>query len=388
VNALDYAILLAALIAGVGGWRFGFIARLFAWCGIALGLMIGIVYVPGVVTKFGGTNAESRVTVAVLFLAVVATLGQAVGLGVGVVVHRARGTGRPLPRWDRAAGAVIGTAGVIAFVWMMIPSLTMADGWPARMSRDSAIVGYIDELSPEQPGVFAVLGLAISEAPYPPVVDLHDRPPNPGLPPNIAISTEVDARVRASVVKVSGRACDQRQVGSGWVTTSGRVVTNAHVVAGEDDTTVEDADGVKHEATVVMFDPARDLAVIHVTDLDAEGLTLGNGGVGDEGAVYGHPAGRTLRAAPARVFSNITAVGRDIYRTSDSHRDVYVLAASLEPGDSGGPLVNTTGEVIGVAFAVGPGTANTSYAIASDEVQAALDAVGSAARGVDTGRCL
>ena len=165
-------------------------------------------------------------------------------------------------------------------------------------------------------------------------------------------------------------------------------MTNAHVVAGENDTTVEDADGVKHEATVVMFDPVRDLAVMHVTDLDAQGLTLGNGGVGDEGAVYGHPAGRQLRVAPARVFSNISAVGRDIYDTSDSRRDVYVLAASLEPGDSGGPLVNTTGEVIGVAFAVARGSATTSYAIASNEVQAALDAVGSPAREVDTGRCL
>jgi len=142
VNVLDVVIIVAVLAAGVGGWRLGFIARAFAWGGVALGLIIGVRYVPRVVTAFGGTSADDRVTVAVLFLVLVATLGQALGLGIGVVVHRFGGDGKPLPRWDRFAGAAIGTIGVLALVWMTIPSLATAKGWPARMARGSSVVSF------------------------------------------------------------------------------------------------------------------------------------------------------------------------------------------------------------------------------------------------------
>jgi S1-C subfamily serine protease len=102
--------------------------------------------------------------------------------------------------------------------------------------------------------------------------------------------------------------------------------------------------------------------------------------------VYGHPGGGELRAAPARVGRKILAVGTDIYRTGESIRHVFVLAASLAPGDSGGPLVNVDGDVIGVAFAVDPGREGTSYAVTGEEVMAVLELVEPA--GVDTGRCL
>ncbi len=66
-----------------------------------------------------------------------------------------------------------------------------------------------------------------------------------------------------------------------------------------------------------------------------------DGPVGDVGAVYGHPGGGPLQAAPARVGDEILAVGTDIYRTGSSRRHVYVLASKLAPGDSGGALVDT-----------------------------------------------
>ena len=187
-------------------------------------------------------------------------------------------------------------------------------------------------------------------------------------------------------MKVSGRACRQIQEGSGWVTTSGLVVTNAHVVAGEDETTVEDVQRCAVRRPVVAFDPVRDLSVLRVEGLDAAGLSLGAGGVGDVGAVYGHPGGGPLRASPARVGEKIVAVGTDIYRTGVSRRNVFVLAAALAPGDSGGALVNTAGEVIGVAFAIDPGNDGTSYAITDEEVRAVLDTVDF--QGADTGNCL
>jgi S1-C subfamily serine protease len=387
MNALDLAIVVAAVGAGVGGWRFGFVARVLAWCGLAAGLLFGVATVPNVVTDFGGTSPEHRVTVALLFLACIATIGHALGLTVSLLVHRAAGASRSLPRWDRAAGAAVGVGGVLCFVWMMIPSLAMAAGWPARLTRDSAVVDVVDEYSPRQPKQFAMVGLAISEAPYPPVLDAVDAIPDPGPPPQTAIAAAIDARVRKSVVKVGGTTCDQRQVGSGFVVSGGSVVTNAHVVAGEHAPEVQDGQGLTHEATVIAFDPVRDLAVVRAPDLDAPGLPLGHGAEGSVGAVYGHPYGAPLETAPAEVVWSFSAVGEDITRTGTSRRDVLLIAAELRHGYSGGPLVDARGEVIGVAFAVDPVHPSASYALASQEVAATLDSVRGES-GVSTGDCL
>ena len=301
MNSLDGLLVIALILAGVGGWRLGFVGRVFAWCGVAIGLIIGVHYVPRVVTSFGGTSADDRVTVAILFLLLVATLGQAAGLGVGVVAHRAPTDEGGLARWDRAVGATIGVVGVLLLVWMFIPSLATAKGWPARLARGSAIVGIIDAAAPQQPSQFAAWGRSISDAPYPSVLSPLEEPPDPGPPPEGALPAEVDTRVRESMVLVEGHACGQIQEGSGFVYPSpGLVITNAHVVAGEDQTLVEDQDGNTHDAVVVAFDPVRDLAILRVDGLDAPVLEMGSADPGDLGAVYGHPRGGPLRAAPAR----------------------------------------------------------------------------------------
>ena len=386
MNLLDVAIIAVAIGAAYGGWRLGFVARVFAWAGVAVGLAIGVHFVARVVTAFGGGSADDRVTVAVLFLVLLATIGQAIGLGIGLLVHRRIPRASPTPRWDRAAGAAIGVAGVLVLVWMITPSLASAQGWPARMARGSWVVGEIDRFGPGQPARFAAWGHSISNAPYPSALGRLQSPPNPGRPPRQSLTPAVDATVRASVVEVSGHACHQIQSGSGWVEAPGVVVTNAHVVAGERATTVADASGNAHDAVVVAFDPVRDVAILSVPDLTATPLPFTTGKVGDDGAVYGHPNGGPLVVSPAHVGEEIVAVGTDIYRTGSSRRHVYVLASKLAPGDSGGPLVTTKGEVIGMAFAIDPGQSTTSYALTDTEIRAVLRTVSTAA--ADTHQCL
>jgi S1-C subfamily serine protease len=386
MNLLDVAILAALVGAAIGGWRLGLLARAFAWVGVAVALVIGVHYVPRVVTAFGGTSADDRVTVALLFLVLVATLGQALGLGIGLFAHRALPVPDTLPTWDRVAGATVGVLGVLVLVWMVIPALGAAQGWPARMARSSFVVGAIDDWGPNQPAQFAAWGRAISDAPYPSALGPLQTPPNVGRPPTTALAKGVDAKVRASTVKVTGRACSDIQSGSGWVVRPGIVVTNAHVVAGELTTTVEDASGNEHAATVVAFDPVRDVAILSVPSLTVPSLTEGPGQVGDVGAVFGHPGGGALTVAPARVGQEILAVGTDIYRTGSSKRHVYVLASALAPGDSGGPLVDGRGTVIGMAFAIDPGRNHTAYALTDAEVDPVLASAGSTP--VDTGGCL
>jgi len=387
MNALDVAIIAAAVLAAIGGWRLGLVARVFAWAGVFVAIAIGIAYVPRVVTRLGGTSPDDRVGVALLFLFLVASVGQAVGLLAGLLVHRAFPMRRPMPMWDHVAGAFAGTFGVLVLTWLVIPSLAAAQGWLARMTRDSKVIAAIDRLAPKQPARFAAWGLAIAEAPYPSALNPLDTPPNPGAAPTTSLSPAVDAKVRRSIVRVSGDACGEIQDGSGWVAAPGVVVTNAHVVAGEHSTSVEDATGAEHVARVVAFDPVRDVAILSVPDLDAAPLSLADGHAGETGAVYGHPGGGPLRAAPARIGEQIIAVGTNIYRTSSSRRHVFVLAARLAPGDSGGALVDRDGRVVGVAFAIDPGRGATAYALTDAEVRPVLAQAATGATTA-TGSCL
>ena len=175
--------------------------------------------------------------------------------------------------------------------------------------------------------------------------------------------------------------------GSGWVTLSGLVVTSAHVVAGQDETTVEDSAGKEYHASVVVFDPVRRPRRAPRPRARRAGPAAWLGRRRRLlGAVYGHPGGGPLRASSARATEEIVAVGTDIYRTGESQREVFVLASTLQSGDTGGAFVSVTGEVIGVAFAIDPDREGTSYALVDDEVHAVLETVDYA--GVDTGACL
>jgi S1-C subfamily serine protease len=109
--------------------------------------------------------------------------------------------------------------------------------------------------------------------------------------------------------------------------------------------------------------------------------------VGEVGAVYGHPNGQNaLALAPAAIAQNVTAVGRDLYDSHQTSRNVFILSAVLHPGDSGAPLVDLAGSVIGVAFAIAPDRPTTAYALASSELDAVLARPTSA--GTSTGPCL
>jgi S1-C subfamily serine protease len=202
-----------------------------------------------------------------------------------------------------------------------------------------------------------------------------------------ALTPEVVDRVIESTVKVSGQACGRILAGSGFAADSDTIVTNAHVVAGVDNPSVIRPDGRRLPATVQVFDPNRDLAVLSVPGLGEAPLAIGTAQIGSDAAVFGHPGGQDeVEVSPARIEAAINALGRDLYGDSTTRRDIYILAAQLAPGDSGGALVDTNGDVVGVAFAVAPDQPATAYALATEELTAILDVP----RGgtVDTGSCL
>src|SRR3546814_3814837 len=124
-----------------------------------------------------------------------------------------------------------------------------------------------------------------------------------------------------------------------------------------------DLDGSEVSASIVAFDPRRDLAVLRAPGLERPALPLGDTEEGGRGAVFGHPGGGPLRAAPFEVGQEVTATGSDIYDSARTEREVLVLAAGLQPGDSGGALIDAEGRVVGVAFAIAPDRPGVAYAL-------------------------
>jgi S1-C subfamily serine protease len=350
-----------------------------------LGILVAGAFVDDLAGTMVGATPRVRFFVAVMFVLLAGSLGQAAGVVIGNALRRRLPAGEQLGRGERVAGAALGATGVLVVVWLLIPAFASAPGWPARAVHDSVVVRAVDRIAPDAPPSALALGRFVGEVGPEVFSDLVD-PPEVGPPPSKVLPAAVARRVAASAVKVEGEACDRIQNGSGFVASEGIVVTNAHVVAGEDASTVETLDGQRFEGRVVAFDPNRDLAVLDVPGLTAEPLTRAGAGVGATGAVYGYPRGGPLQEAPARVAERIVAVGTDIYRTGTTRRDVFVLAAELEPGDSGGPLVDRDGQVIGIAFAVDPGHTGTGYALTNVEIDAVLASVGS--DSIDSGPCL
>jgi S1-C subfamily serine protease len=390
VNVLDLVVLAAMVAAGYFGYRLGFVARVVSWAGLALGVVLAVAFVDDVMSAVSSQSSQTRLFVALVFFLLLATAGQAAGYAVGFALRRRLPAGQALRTSDRVGGAVVGVLGVLVGVWLLTPALASAEGWPARAARDSQVVRAINRYAPDPPPQAQRLGRAVAEGPFPEVFSRLNGPGGVGAPPTSALAPDVAARVASSTLKVEGEACDQVQAGSGFVAGANLVVTNAHVVAGEPRTEVETSDGRRLSATVVAFDPDRDLAVLRVRNLRLFALPGADGGEGTTGAVFGHPGGSPLRIAPARIAETVNATGTDIYRTGRTNRRVHVLAAELAPGDSGGPLVDQQGRMVGVAFAVDPGQDATAYALTRDEVDNVVAPVvnGGGQTPADTGPCL
>jgi S1-C subfamily serine protease len=390
VNVLDLIVLVAMVAAGYFGYRLGFVARVVSWTGLALGIVLAVAFVDDVMGAFSSQASQTKLFVALVFFLLVASAGQAVGYAIGFALRRRLPAGQALHRSDRVGGAVVGVLGVLVAVWLLVPALASAEGWPARAARDSQVVRAINRYAPDPPPQAQRLGRAVAEGPFPEVFSRLNGPAGVGAPPTRALAPDVAARVASSVLKVEGEACDQVQAGSGFVAGANLVVTNAHVVAGEPRTEVETSDGRRLAATVVAFDPDRDIAVLRVRNLRLFVLPAADGEVGTSGAVFGHPGGGPLRIAPARIAETVNATGTDIYRTGRTNRRVHVLAADLAPGDSGGPLVDQQGRMVGVAFAVDPGQDATAYALTREEVDSVVAPVvnGGGQTPADTGPCL
>lgn len=389
MNPLDLAIVVLAVAAAIGGYRLGFLARAVSWVGLALGLYVAARFLPRVINSLSLANPATRLLVSALVLIGGSFVGQAIGLFAGARLHRALPLG-PIRDIDRGVGAGVGALSVLVGLWLLLPSMSVVPGWPARAARTSTIGRWVDSNFPRPPDPLQALRNLVGSDAFPQVFNALHPGESLGPPPaSSGLSAAVRTKVSTSTVKVEGQACSRIQDGSGFVAAPDTIVTNAHVVAGEgrNRTKVILFGGQTLPATVVLFDPERDLAVLHVAGLGRAALVRGKGSVGETGAVFGHPGGvPQLVDVPAKIAQNVTAVGQDLYNSRQTSRDVFILSAELHPGDSGGPLVDAQGQVIGVAFAIAPDRPTTAYALTTTEVNAVLSQP--TAGAVSTGPCL
>jgi S1-C subfamily serine protease len=144
------------------------------------------------------------------------------------------------------------------------------------------------------------------------------------------------------------------------LTSSGRILTNNHVIAGA--TTIRVAvpnTTRRYSARVVGYDMADDVAVLQlrgarnlrtVTLGSSASLSVGAGvtAIGNSGG-YGRlisARGRVLRLSRSVLVESEAGIARI--------RGLIETNAAVRPGDSGGPLLDTAGRVVGMNTAASP----------------------------------
>lgn len=386
MTGLDWIIVAFAAILAAFGFRRGFIVGVLSFAGFALGAFLGTRLAPLLLSQ---GSASPYAPAFGLFGAILAGAILASGArGIGFRVRRALllpGIGA----LDGLLGAALGVALALGVVWIVAAVVAQTPN-ETQLRADiqrSAILGELNSLLPPSGSILNAL------ARLDPLPSISG--PSPDVPPppaRIAHAPSV-RRASASVVRVLGTACGLAIEGSGWVAAPGEVVTNAHVVAGERDTTVEPGGhGPTLPARVLAYDPREDIAVLGVPGLDRPALELvADPGSGQAGAILGYPENGPFDARSARIGRTQTVLTDDAYGNGPVHRLLTPLRGLVRPGNSGGPLVDGTGRVLTTVFAgtVGRG-AHGGFGVANSTVARVLaEAAGRASggRSVSTEGC-
>jgi S1-C subfamily serine protease len=389
VDWVDLLIIGLMLLAAVHGLRLGALVQLLTFAGFWLGVLLGAVVWVHALTFIHQSDERAGLTVAAVFLTAGAlgVLGRVAGTYSNVTLRR-----HHLGGIDAALGVGVAVIAVLLSSWLvanLVSSPNSRFTWLSSAVARSDIIHSVDRVLPEVPPLFTDLQNYLNEQGFPQVFTTL-------LPPSTGpVATPTDAATRAladsavnSTVKILGAACGDEQEGSGFVVGHGLVATNAHVVAGESSTQIM-VGGATYRGTVVLFDPAFDLAILRTDAPLVPVLPLDPNQVarGTQAAILGYPEDGPLTVGGAGISAQITAVGRDIYNQGAVTRSVYALEADVRPGNSGGPVVIAGGQVVGIVFSRSTVYQNVGYALASPGVLTRVQTAESRQAPVSTQRC-
>jgi S1-C subfamily serine protease len=392
VNPLDLVAIVLVVLAILLGFRSGALPQVGGLLGAVGGGVLAVLSLPLLVDPLGEVPAAVRPYVVLGGLLVAVGIGESIGSTIGRKVARALGTG-VLSAADRVAGGFTGAAQALLIIWLAggllaigpVPRLTEA-------AQTSTAIRTLNAALPPPVEIAAELGTLLDASGLPEVfVGLEPLPRPPVEPPSDATTQAIAKLAQASTVRVSAATCDLESSGSGVVVADGYVVTNAHVVAGSNSGGVRVTGVAGHvDATVVLFDPALDVAVLHAPHLQGVALRFAASEPtrGAVGAALGYPGGGNLTVVPAAVTGAYPATGRDIYDKAMVRRQILELRSQIDRGDSGGPFVLQDGTIGGLIFAEARTDPDVGYALSPTAVATRIAPALGLTSGVDTGSCL
>jgi S1-C subfamily serine protease len=380
MTVLDWGIVAFTAALAIWGYAQGLIVGAFTLFGFTVGALAGSRLAPALLAQ-GAHSPYAPMFAALGALMVGAAVAVTLeGLGLGLRARLIRG---PTMHYaDGAGGAVLIAAVALGLTWIFGAVALHAPG-AGELRRDvqrSLILGHLNDLLPPSGPIINVLNRV---DPRPSVSG-----PEPSVgPPSSGIVNDPDVqRAGAGVVKVLGTACGLGVEGSGWVAVPGLVVTNAHVVAGERDTTVSGPDGTRVEATAVHYDTTNDLAVLQV-GLNLPPLQMARDPASGTGAaVLGYPENGGFAIAPARLGTTENVISEDSYGRGPVQRLMTSVRGTILSGNSGGPVVDGRGRVLATIFAATTNGKPGGYGIPNGVVSQALSESAGAAP-VRTGPC-
>ena len=380
MTAIDWIIVAFALLMAAWGYAQGAIVGALSLAGFAAGAFLGARLGPLLLQE------GSHSPYAPLFGLIGALLiGGAFASGLEVVGFRLRGR---LPSSfgliDGLGGAALVAAIGLGIAWIA-GSVALQTPGARGLRRDIQRSTILRALNKTLPPSGAILNALARFDPFP-----HISGPEANVaPPNSRIARDPQVRAAGrSVAKVLGTACGLGVEGSGWVARDGVVVTNAHVVAGEDDTTVQlQGTGPRYDAQAILFDSRDDVAVLRVPGISGTpSLPLNvSAKVGTSAAILGFPENGPYTIEPGRLGQTSTVLTEDAYGRGPVRRSVTSIRGRVRSGNSGGPAVDGRGRVVTTIFAASVGgRRRNGFGVPDSVVARALRRAGGA---VDTGPC-
>ncbi len=378
MDALDWLLVVLVVAYAVSGYWQGFVTGAFATAGLLLGGLFGVWLAP---FALGDADPSLMVSLGALFIVILcASLGQGL-LQWGGAKIRERITWQPARAVDAVGGAVLSGCAVLIVAWALgvAVSGSRIDGVTPQV-RSSVVLSKVNEVLPQRAGgVLQAFNDVVGTSFFPRYLE-------PFSPERIVDVAPGDRRMlrdpdvtRAgtSVLKVRGtNSCGRGIEGSGFVYADGRLMTNAHVVAGVQDPQVVVGDDTL-DAKVVFYDSDLDIAVLA---FDSDAIpALPFTASGDPGqakepiAILGYPQDGPFDIESGRIRAKQTLRSPDIYGDGAVIRDVYSIRGLVRPGNSGGPIVDSAGQVVGVVFAASVTDDDTGYVLTADQVRSAAD---------------
>lgn len=386
MTGIDWVIVGFTVVLAGYGYRQGFLVGALSLVGFAVGAYIGTRMAPLLLDQ----GARSPYAPLLGLLGAILA-GGVLASGLEGLGSRARAA-LPVPGLravDGLLGAGLTACVALGVVWIIgAVALQASSSAPLRGElQRSAILTELDAVLPPSG---AILDALARFDPQPAV-----RGPAADVPaPTRGVLALAGVRGAArSVVRVTGTACGLGVEGSGWVIGprgAGLIVTNAHVVAGEQDTTVQPGGlGPARAAAVLVFDVHDDIAVLRVPGLTLPALqTAARTRPGTAAAILGYPLDGAYRAQPARLGRTATTSTQNAYGQGHVLRALTGLRGDVQPGNSGGPVVDGHGRVLATVFAALTEAAHPGgVAVPNSVVRRELAVARAAAVPAGTGHC-